>query len=119
MESSRMSTASKSLKARQLAERMAQIIHPDDSGVVGSRILRAVEEHEPVDAETFALAILKFRQEALIVSRDHMEYAHALMRVMLDNLLAREQARSQRTQFVASIVLGIASLILAGAALKF
>ncbi len=51
-----MSIASKLLKARQLAKRKAQIIHPDDYGVVGARILGAAEEHEPVDA-TFALTI--------------------------------------------------------------
>jgi hypothetical protein len=97
---------------------MAQIIHPDDTGVVGESILETIAENEPVDAETFALAILMYRRKDLAVRREHMEYTHRLMRVMLDSLLAREQVVAQKIQFWATVILGISALILAAAALR-
>lgn len=104
-------------KAGDIAKRLHQIISTHDSGLVGSKILEAVRESGSVSAETMALAILKYRETDFVVDLAHMNYAHGLMRVMLDSILAKEQAHAQRTQFWASVVLSLASVVLSAASL--
>lgn len=104
-------------KAGLIAARMQQIIHPDDTGTVGASILTAVKEHEPVSAEVFALAILRYRESTLRVSLVHMNYAHSLMRVMLDSLLAGEQEKSEKRMFNTSWMLAIVAIVVSAIAL--
>ena len=103
-------------KAKDLADRMTQIISSHDSPITGRRILEAVEEIKP-SAATMAMAMMKYREDTVGTATEHMVMAHKLMRVPLDILLAKEQSRSQWVVAAVSIAIGVASLVVAVIAL--
>lgn len=97
-------------RSTAIAQRM-QLLIDGDYGTVGTRILQTIDEFNPVSAEEFAIAMLKYRQGAITLRPDFLEHVQSVMRVMLDSLLAREQAKAQRTQYWASIILGAAAVL--------